>query len=92
MDIPTREEPYESVVSPVSSGIAVVGRASWLITDVPRLASGAQGRGDDSLLYEGLDAAELFTRDWEHTAGRAFHRWADIATIIGLLDNEIEGP
>ena len=39
-------------------------------------------------LYEGLDTAEVFTREWEQHTGRTFNRWADIATIIGLLDAE----
>ena len=39
-----------------------------------------------NLLYAGLDAADIFTRTWEQRTGRTFHRWADIATIIGLLD------
>jgi aminoglycoside phosphotransferase (APT) family kinase protein len=45
-----------------------------------------------NLLYEGLDAADIFTRIWEQRTGRTFHRWADIATIIGLLDTERRQP
>ena len=41
-----------------------------------------------NLLYDGLDTAELFTRRWEHITGHTFHRWADIATVIGLLDSD----
>ena len=43
-------------------------------------------------LYEGLEAAEVFRREWERHTGRTFHRWADIATIIGLLDSERRNP
>jgi len=45
-----------------------------------------------NLLYAGLDAAAIFTRTWEQRTGRTFHRWADIATIIGLLDTERRQP
>ena len=45
-----------------------------------------------NLLYEGLDTAEVFTREWEQHTGRTFNRWADIATIIGLLDSERRHP
>jgi aminoglycoside phosphotransferase (APT) family kinase protein len=41
-----------------------------------------------NLLYQGLDTAEVFTREWEQHTGRTFNRWADIATIIGLLDSD----
>ena len=39
-----------------------------------------------NLLCEGLNTADVFTQLWEQHTGRTFHRWADIATIIGLLD------
>ncbi len=29
---------------------------------------------------------------WEQRTGRTFHRWADIATVIGLLDTERRQP
>jgi aminoglycoside phosphotransferase (APT) family kinase protein len=45
-----------------------------------------------NLLHEGLDTADVFTRAWERHSGRTFHRWADIATIIGLLDAERRCP
>jgi aminoglycoside phosphotransferase (APT) family kinase protein len=45
-----------------------------------------------NLLYEGLDAADIFTRLWEQRTGRTLHRWADIATVIGLLDSERRQP
>ena len=45
-----------------------------------------------NLLFDGLDAAEVFTGLWEQHTGRVFHRWADIATIIGLLDNNRRHP
>ena len=45
-----------------------------------------------NLLYQGLDTAEVFTREREQHTGRTFHRWADIATIIGLLDSERRHP
>lgn len=45
-----------------------------------------------NLLYEGLDTADVFIHEWEHHTGRAFNRWADIATIIGLLDSERRHP
>jgi len=38
-----------------------------------------------NLIHERADAAEVFTREWERHTGRTFHRWADIAVIIGLL-------
>lgn len=45
-----------------------------------------------NLLYDGLDTAELFTRTWERHTARTFHRWADIATIIGLVDANRRRP
>jgi hypothetical protein len=31
--------------------------------------------------------AERFTRLWEKASGATFHPWADLATIIGFLDD-----
>ena len=45
-----------------------------------------------NLLYEGLDTAEVLTREWEQHTGRTFNRWADIATIIGSLDPHRRNP
>jgi hypothetical protein len=65
----------------------VSGLVDWEAASVgPRSMDVAHCR--INLLYKGLDTAEVFTREWEHTTGRAFHRWADIATIIGLLDSQ----
>ena len=35
---------------------------------------------------------ELFTGEWEQVTGCTFDRWADIATIIGLLDSYRRHP
>lgn len=32
------------------------------------------------------DLADLYTQRAEHATGRSFHRWADIAALIGMLD------
>ena len=45
-----------------------------------------------NLLYDKLDTAEVFTREWEQHTGRTFYRWADVATIIGLLDSDRRHP
>ena len=45
-----------------------------------------------NLLYDRLDTAEVFTREWEQHTGRTFNRWADVATIIGLLDSDRRHP
>jgi len=45
-----------------------------------------------NLLYDRLDTAEVFTRQWEQHTGRTFNRWADIATIIGMLDPYRRNP
>ncbi len=46
-----------------------------------------------NLLYQGVDAAEVFvTRGWQTDTGCSFHRWAEIATIIGFLDAERRQP
>ncbi len=45
-----------------------------------------------NLLYDRSDTAEVFTREWEQRSGRTFNRWADIATIIGLLDSGRRHP
>ena len=69
----------------------VSGLVDWEAASVgPRSMDVAHCR--INLLYEGLETAELFTREWEHTTGREFHRWADIATIIGLLDSQRRNP
>lgn len=70
---------------------AVSGLVDWEAASVgPRSMDVAHCR--ISLLYEGLDAADVFTQLWEQRTGRTFHRWADIATIIGLLDAERRHP
>jgi aminoglycoside phosphotransferase (APT) family kinase protein len=69
----------------------VSGLVDWEAASVgPRSMDVAHCR--INLLYEGLDAAEVFTREWEQHTGRSFNRWADIATIIGLLDAERRHP
>ena len=69
----------------------VSGLVDWEAASVgPRSMDVAHCR--INLLYEGLETAELFTHEWEHATGRAFHRWADIATIIGLLDSQRHSP
>jgi hypothetical protein len=36
--------------------------------------------------------AEVFTRELEQHNGRMFNRWADVATIIGMLDSDHRHP
>ena len=70
---------------------AVSGLVDWEAASVgPRSMDVAHCR--INLLYEGLDTADVFTQLWEQHTGRTFHRWADIATIIGLLDAERRHP
>lgn len=70
---------------------AVSGLIDWESASVgPRSMDVAHCRYN--LLYDGLDAAEVFTRLWEQHTGQHFHRWADIATIIGLLDANRRHP
>jgi hypothetical protein len=45
-----------------------------------------------NLLDGRLDTADVFTRERERHTARSFHPWADIATIIGLLDPEPRHP
>lgn len=45
-----------------------------------------------NLLYQDLHHAERFTQEWESMTGNTFHPWADIITIIGLLDVHREQP
>jgi aminoglycoside phosphotransferase (APT) family kinase protein len=45
-----------------------------------------------NLLHERSDATEVFTREWERHTGRTFHRWADMAVIVGLLDSNRRHP
>ena len=45
-----------------------------------------------NLLHDRSDATEVFTREWERHTDRTFNRWADIATIIGLLDSQRRHP
>ena len=69
----------------------VSGLVDWEAASVgPRSMDVAHCR--INLLYDGLDTADIFTRTWEQRTGRTFHRWADIATIIGLLDTERRQP
>ena len=64
---------------------SVSGLVDWESASVgPRSMDVAHCR--INLLYQGLDAEDIFTRMWERHTGRTFHPWADIATIIGLLD------
>lgn len=70
---------------------AVSGLVDWEAASVgPRSIDVAHCR--INLLDDGLDAADMFTTTWEQRTGRTFHRWADIATIIGLLDTERRQP
>ncbi|MEK7423976.1 MAG: phosphotransferase, partial [Actinomycetota bacterium] len=70
---------------------SVSGLVDWEAASVgPRSMDVAHCR--INLLYDGLDTADIFTRTWEQRTGRTFHRWADIATIIGLLDTERRHP
>jgi hypothetical protein len=39
------------------------------------------------LLIFGTDAAQRFTVLWQRAAGATYHPWADVVTIIGLLDD-----
>ena len=39
-----------------------------------------------NLLYDDLSRAEVFRHEWEQVSGQAFDPWADIVTVIGLLD------
>jgi hypothetical protein len=45
-----------------------------------------------NLLYDDLYQAERFRQEWEAISGHTFHPWADIATIIGLLDSYRRHP
>jgi hypothetical protein len=49
-------------------------------------------RSPINLIYGRLDTGQVFTREREQRTGPAFHRWADIATTIGLLDSERSHP
>ncbi len=70
---------------------AVSGLVDWEAASVgPRSMDVAHCR--INLLYEGLNTADVFTQLWEQHTGRTFHRWADLATIIGLLDAERSHP
>jgi aminoglycoside phosphotransferase (APT) family kinase protein len=44
-----------------------------------------------NLLTLGTSAAGRFTAWWQQAAGVAYHPWADVATIIGFLDDLREG-
>ena len=37
-------------------------------------------------MYDDEGLARYFTSTWEQVTGNTFHPWADIITIIGLLD------
>jgi aminoglycoside phosphotransferase (APT) family kinase protein len=45
-----------------------------------------------NLFGYGLAAVARFTRAWENLAGASYHPWADVVTIIGLLDGLREEP
>jgi aminoglycoside phosphotransferase (APT) family kinase protein len=69
----------------------VTGLVDWESASVgPRSMDIAHCRYN--LLHERSDATEVFTREWERHTGRTFHHWADIATIIGLLDSQRRHP
>ena len=70
---------------------AVSGLVDWEAASVgPRSMDVAHCR--INLLFSGLHTAELFTSEWEDITGCVFDRWADIATIIGLLDSYRRHP
>jgi hypothetical protein len=70
---------------------AVTGLIAWESASVgPRSIDIAHCRYN--LLHQRSDATEVFMREWERHTGRTFHRWADIATIIGLLDSQRRPP
>jgi aminoglycoside phosphotransferase (APT) family kinase protein len=65
----------------------VTGLVDWESASVgPRSIDIAHCRYN--LLHERADALDVFMREWERHTGRTFHRWADIAAIIGLLDSQ----
>lgn len=45
-----------------------------------------------NLFYDNEDLAHRLTSEWERATGNNFHPWADIVTIIGLLDGLREHP
>lgn len=84
-----------SAPEPVVASVArrtVTGLVDWESASVgPRSIDIAQHCGYN-LLHERADAAAVFTRERERLTGRSFHRWADIAVIIGLLDSHRRHP
>lgn len=64
----------------------VSGVVDWQVASVgPAVVDVGHCRAN--LLRFGLDAAEQFTRHWEHLTGESYDPWADVVTIIGFLDD-----
>jgi hypothetical protein len=40
-----------------------------------------------NLLSFGRPVADRFTRLWEQASGMTYHPWADVVTVVGLLDD-----
>ena len=65
---------------------AVCGLVNWVgACTGPAVADVAHCRVN--LLIVGADAAGRFTAMRQSAAGTAYHPWADVVTIIGLLDS-----
>ena len=45
-----------------------------------------------NLLYFDQDLADEFREVWEQRSGLRFHPWADVMSIIGILDNLRQRP
>ncbi len=68
----------------------VSGVVDWQATSIgPAVADVAHCR--TNLLAYGPRTAERFTSQWEAATGMAFHPWADVVTVVGLLDDLREG-
>jgi hypothetical protein len=64
----------------------VSGMVDWQAASIgPAALDVAHCRAN--LLGYGRDVADRFTMMWEQASGTVHHPWADVVTVIGLLDD-----
>lgn len=69
----------------------VTGVVDWASASVgPACVDVGHCRGN--LFQYGLEVADRFTARWERLTGASYHPWADVATIIGSLDELRDEP
>jgi aminoglycoside phosphotransferase (APT) family kinase protein len=70
---------------------SVTGVVDWASASIgPACVDIGHCRGN--LFQYGLEVADRFTAIWERLTGASYHPWADVATIVGSLDDLRDEP